>query len=124
MAMGELGCHHATIPENIIHQLSLLEISEHPPPGFEKISHQGTVSQRLTHLSSVDPLAGPECKGLPSIDIDYLAHNGEELNKAISEDPVTARGLHEALEAFKANELQSKLAIEEALGQLDESAPV
>lgn len=119
MAMAELGCHHATIPEDILQQLSLLEISKNPPPGYGHISSPGTTSQRLAHLSSTDPLAGPKWKGeLPSINIDYLAHNGEALSKAISEDPVTERGLHEALEAFKANELQSKLAIKEALRQL------
>lgn len=120
MAMAELGCHHATIPEDIIHQLSLLEISRDPPPGFGHVSYPGTVSQRLAHLSSVDPLLGadPE-ETMLSTNIDYLANNGEALSKAINEDPVTERGLYEALEAFKANELQSKLAIEEAFRQLD-----
>lgn len=118
--MVELGCHHATIPEDIIQDLSLLKISQDPPPGFGHASCPDTVSQRLAHLSSTDPLAGEVGGKRPSYtDTDYLANNGEALTKAINEDPVTERGLHEALEAFKANELQSKLAIEEAMGQLE-----
>jgi transaldolase len=54
---------------------------------------------------------------LARIDIDYLANDGAALKKAIREDPATAKGLPEALEAFKADELQSKAAIEEVLKQ-------
>lgn len=119
MAMAELGCHHATIPEDILQQLSLLDLQSNPPPGNDDSKHAGAVSARLAHLASVDPLTGPDWDGkLASTDIDYLANNGEALTKAIRDDPVTSRGLDEALEAFKMNELQSKTAIEEVLKQL------
>lgn len=118
--MGELGCHHATIPEDILQQLSLLNIESNPPPGLRQFPKPGTVSARLVHLAAVDPLAGPNWNGeLASTKVDYLSHGGAALSKAISEDSVTAQGLHEALEAFKANELQSKAAIEEVLRQFN-----
>ncbi|KAF4440326.1 Transaldolase B [Fusarium acutatum] len=117
MAMAELGCDHATIPENVLLQLSLLDAKANPPPGSDSYMKTGTPSQRLAHLAEVDPLAGPDWSGLPSLDIDYLADNGAALTEAIAADTVTQRGLDEALEAFKASELQSRDAIGEALKQ-------
>lgn len=117
--MAELGCQHATIPEDIIHQLSILRIESNPPPGHDTIKSLSKPSKRLAHLATQDPLVGPDWDGqLASTNIDYLADNGAALTKAISEDKVTARGLHEALEEFKNNELQSRAAIEEVLKQL------
>ncbi|KAF5609265.1 transaldolase B [Fusarium subglutinans] len=117
MAVAELGCDHATIPEDILLQLSLLDAEASPPPGSDTHRKIGTPSQRLAHLAKVDPLAGPDWSGLPALDIDYLADNGAALTEAITADTVTKRGLDQALEAFKANELQSREAIEEALKQ-------
>ncbi|KAF5708777.1 transaldolase B [Fusarium mundagurra] len=117
MAMAELGCDHATIPEDILLPLSLLDAEANPPPGSDSHMKAGTPSQRLAHLAQVDPQAGPDWPGLPALDIDYLADNGAALTEAIAADTVTQRGLDEALEAFKANELQSRDAIEEALKQ-------
>lgn len=116
--MGEFGCEHATIPEDILLQLSILDTETNPPPGNDAEKHTGIPSARIAHLAKTDPLARLRWDGtLPSIDTDYLADNGAALTKAIAEDPVTERGLHEALEAFKANELQSRAAIEEVLKQ-------
>ncbi|KAF5624351.1 transaldolase B [Fusarium sp. NRRL 52700] len=117
MAMAELGCDHTTIPEDILLQLSLLDAEASPPPGSDSHLKASTPSGRLAHLAQVDPLAGPDWPGLPSLDIDYLADNGAALAEAIAADTATQRGLDEALEAFKANELQSRDAIEEALKQ-------
>ncbi|KAL4910537.1 hypothetical protein BDW74DRAFT_184429 [Aspergillus multicolor] len=118
MAMGELGCRHATIPEDILQQLALLRVDANPPPGYGSM-HNGGIPARLAHLTKTDPFAGPGWDGrLARIDIDYLADNGAALTKAIGEDPITARGLHEALEAFKANEVQSRTVIEEVLKQV------
>jgi len=120
MAIGELGCEHATIPENILLQLSLLDAQTNPPPGGDTTKHSGTPSARLAHLLRTDPLAGTDWDSqLARTDIDYLANKGAALKKAIREDPATAKGLPEALEAFKANELQSKAAIEEVLKQFE-----
>ncbi|KAH7220141.1 hypothetical protein BKA60DRAFT_596440 [Fusarium oxysporum] len=117
MAMAELGCDHATIPEDILLQLSLLDAEASAPPGGDSYMKNGTPSQRIAHLAQVDPLIGPDWPGLPALDINYLADNGAALTQAIAADPVTQRGLDEAIEAFKANELQIRDAIEEALKQ-------
>ncbi|TVY68238.1 Transaldolase [Fusarium oxysporum f. sp. cubense] len=117
MAMAELGCDHATIPEDILLQLSLLDAEANAPPGGDSYMKNGTPSQRIAHLAQVDPLIGPNWPGLPALDINYLADNGAALTQAIAADPVTQRGLDEAIEAFKANELQIRDAIEEALKQ-------
>ena len=119
MAMGELGCHNATIPEDIIQELFLLDLNANPPAGDFVTKHPGAPSTRLTHLAQVDPLAGSEWDGsLASIDIDYLADNGAALTEAIAVDSVTAQSLHEALQAFVANETQSKCVIEEVMAQV------
>ncbi|BCS23738.1 uncharacterized protein APUU_40182A [Aspergillus puulaauensis] len=118
MAMGELGCEHATIPKDILQQLALLSLDRNPPPG-EGPSNDSATPPRLAHLATKDPLAAPDWSGeLASTDIDYLVDNGAALTKAIDEDPITKRGIREALEVFKANELQSKNAIEEVLKQV------
>ena len=117
MAMAELGCDHATIPEDILLQLSLLDAEANAPPGGDSYMKNGTPSQRIAHLAQVDPLIGPDWPGLPALDINYLADNGAALTQTIAADPVTQRGLDEAIEAFKANELQIRDAIEEALKQ-------
>ncbi|KAJ5811685.1 hypothetical protein N7474_007986 [Penicillium riverlandense] len=119
MAMGELGCDHVTVPEDIIQQLSILDAEANPPPGNNATKRNGAPSPRVIHLAKTDPLAGPGWDGqLARTDIDYLADNGAALEKAIKEDAVTAKGVQDALEAFKANELQSKAAIEEILLQV------
>ncbi|CAG9983720.1 unnamed protein product [Clonostachys byssicola] len=119
MAMGEIGCEHATIPENILLELSLLDAEANPPPGTDSVKKRGVVAPRLTHLADSDPLAGDKWKGrLPSTEVDYLADNGAALTEAIAEDETTERGLREALSAFEDNELQSRQAIEELLKQL------
>lgn len=119
MAMGELGCHNATIPEDIIQELHLLDLKVNPPAGDLSIGHTGVPSARLSHLAQVDFLAGPQWDGsVTSIDVDYLADNGAALTEAIARDSVAAQGLHEALEAFAANEMQSKRVIEEVMAQV------
>jgi transaldolase len=118
MAIGEIGCENATIPEDILLQLSLLDADTNPPPGADAAKQVGVPSARIAHLVETDPLAGPSWDGeLPSTDVDYLANNGAALDEAIAADPVAKRGLYEALEAFKQNELQSRTAIEEVLKQ-------
>ncbi|KAM0189334.1 hypothetical protein ACHAPA_007888 [Fusarium lateritium] len=121
MAMGDFGCEHATLPEDILLQLSLLDAEANPPPGNDSAKKTGVPSARIAYLAKTDPLGGPDWDGkLPSTDVDYLADNGSALEKAIAADPVTKKGLYEALEAFKQNELQSRAAIEEILKQIGE----
>ncbi|RGP76682.1 hypothetical protein FLONG3_5122 [Fusarium longipes] len=118
MAMSEFGCDHVTVPENILLQLSHLDVESHPPPGNVAQKHIGDISPRVSHLAKTDPLAGPMWDGqLPSTKVDYLADNGAALEEAIATDPITKRGLFEALEAFKRNKLQARALIEEVLMQ-------
>lgn len=118
MAMAEFGCEHATIPEDIVLQLSILDAVANPPPGDDAPKNTGVPSPRVAHLLKVDPLAGSGWDGtLASTEVDYLKDNGAALTQAIAADPFTEKGLHAALEAFKENELQSRRAIEEAMKQ-------
>ncbi|RGP67749.1 hypothetical protein FSPOR_5939 [Fusarium sporotrichioides] len=118
IAMAEFGCDHVTVPEDILLQLSLLDGEDNPPPGYVARKRVRDVSQRVIHLARTDPLAGATWDGkLPSTEVDYLVDNGAALERAIASDPITKRGLFEALEAFKENELQSRAVIEEALKQ-------
>lgn len=113
--MAELGCQHATVPEDILLQLSLLDAASSPPPGY---GNETDRSAKLAEMATTDPLTGQDFPATAVYDVDYLKNNGEVLTAAIAEDPITSRGLFEALEAFKENELQSKAAIEEAIREI------
>lgn len=125
MAAGEMGCHHATISAQVLTQLAELEYdaSKQPGEGVPKPVHPyrnaGPTPARLAKVPKADPLAAANWDGkLARTDIDYLANNGAELQKAIEADPVTKTRLYEALELFKGGELRSKAAIEEAMKQV------
>lgn len=118
VAMAELGCAHATIPENILAELMALDVETTPPPPCESAA-PGVPAARLTHLAATDPLAAEGWDGrVAAVDVDYLADGGWALQQAIEADPMTKRGLKEALEMFHECELQSRAAIEEALKQV------
>lgn len=95
--------------------------STNPPgAGVPKPAHAyrgaGPTPARLQKLAKVDPLAAAEWDGkLASTDIDYLANNGAELEKAIEKDPITKARLYDALELFKGGERHSKEQIEAAM---------
>lgn len=114
--MAELGCQHATVPEDILLQLSLLDAASTAPPGYNSEAGRST---KLEELATTDPLTGQDCASTVPYDVDYLTNNGELLTAAIAEDPITSRGLFQALEGFKENELQSKAAIEEAIREIE-----
>lgn len=125
MAAAEMGCHYATISADVIKQLAQLPYdgSKQPGEGVPKPSHAyknaGPTPPRLAKLSKTDPLAAANWDGkLASTEVDYLANNGAELEKAIEADPITKTRLFEALELFKGGELRSKAAIEEAMKQV------
>jgi transaldolase len=125
MAAGEMGCHHATISAQVLTQLAALEYdaSKQPGEGVPKPAHPyrnaGPTPARLAKVPKADPLAAANWDGkLARTDIDYLANNGAELQKAIEADPVTKTRLYEALELFKGGELRSRAAIEEAMKQV------
>lgn len=117
-----MGCHHATISSDVLTQLSKLpyDASAQPGEGVPKSSHPyrnaAPLPARFAKLMKTDPLAPAGWDGkLASTDIDYLANNGAELEKAIEADPVTKTRLFEALDLFKGGEMRSKAAIEEAM---------
>lgn len=118
MAMAEFGCEHATIPVNILAALANLEAEANPPPPY-KSEGTGVPAARLAHLASTDPLAGDAWDGkVASVEVDYLANGGEELQQAIEADPMTKKGLKEALDLFQECERKSRAAIEAALKEI------
>lgn len=122
MAAGEMGCHHATISPEVLKQLADLpyDATKQPGEGLPKTAHPyknaRPIPRRLQAVSVTDPLAPTSWDGkLARTDIDYLANNGAELEKAIKADPATQKRLFDALELFKGGEMKSKAAIEEAM---------
>ena len=123
MAAGEMGCHSATISPEVLTMLGQLpdDGSNNPPgAGVPKPTHvyrnAGPTPARLQKLAKIDPLAAAEWDGkLASTNIDYLANNGAELEKAIDRDPIAKARLYDALELFKGGERHSKEQIEEAM---------
>lgn len=119
MAMAEFGCEHATIPENILLEMSNTLATTRSRREDPSSKGRRILSPRLAHLITIDPLSDSSWDGnLPRRDIDYLKDGGAALDDAIHSDQVTEKGLYEALEAFKAKEMQSRDAIEAALKQL------
>ncbi|KAF2465800.1 aldolase [Lindgomyces ingoldianus] len=122
MAAGEMGCHSATISHTVLDELAKLPYdgSKQPGEGVPKPAHAYKNAQptpeRLKILSNVDPLAAADWDGkLASTDIDYLANNGAELEKAIEKDPITVQRLDDALKLFQGGISESRGKIEEAM---------
>ncbi|KAF7593230.1 hypothetical protein BBP40_011771 [Aspergillus hancockii] len=126
MAAGEMGCHSATISPQVLTELSKFPYdgSKQPGAGVPKPTHpnhQNAVptAARLRKLATTDPLAAADWDGkLASTDIDYLANDGAELERAIKADPITVTRLKDALELFIGGENKSRVKIEEALKEL------
>lgn len=125
MAAGEMGCHSATISHTCIEELAKLPYDgpKQPGAGVPKPQHvyktPGATPERLKKLMNVDPLASAEWDGkLASTDVDYLANNGAELEKAIKKDPVSVARLADALKLFQGGIDESRAKIEEAMKKL------
>lgn len=125
MAAGELGCQSATISHTVLAELAKLPYDESKQPGVGKPKPQhvylnaGPLSPRFEKLTKLDPLAAADWDGnLASTEIDYLANNGSELQKAIVADPVTQQRLNDALDLFKGGEARSRVKIEAAMNAL------
>lgn len=120
MAAGEHGCHSATISPQVLDELASLKYdgSKQPGAGKPKPAPSGlydsyATPERLRKVSKVDPLWAAEADWkLASTDVDYLANNGEELQRAIEADPVTKQRLEDALKLFTGGLLESKAKIE------------
>jgi len=122
MAAGEMGLHSATISHQVLTELAKLpyDASKQPGEGKPKPAHvyrdAGALSPRFEKLMKIDPLAPPDWDGtLASTEIDYLANNGAELEKAIEADPTTKNRLRDALDLFIDAEKKSQAKIEEAM---------
>ena len=125
MAAGELGCHSATISHQVLNQLAKLpyDASKQPGEGTLKQIHPYQIAAptpaRLARLSRVDPLSGADWDGkMASTEVDYLANQGSELEKAIDADLATKERLRDALELFIGAEKKSQVKIEEAMLQV------
>ncbi|OAA71238.1 transaldolase [Cordyceps fumosorosea ARSEF 2679] len=119
MAMAELGCAHATIPANVLAELAALDVETNQPPPSQSAA-EGVPAERLMHLAATDPLVADKVpvSAEEVVEVDYLADGGAALQVAIEADPMTTRGLEEALAMFGACERQSRAAIEEALKRI------
>ncbi|THZ80741.1 aldolase [Aureobasidium pullulans] len=124
MAAGEHGCHSATISPQVLDELSKLTYDGSKQPGEGKPKPSNVYAgyktpARLAEVSKVDPLAAAEIDAkIASTDINYLANDGEELQKAIKADPVTSQRLDDALKLFTSGLLESKAKIEEWFEQV------
>ncbi|THX00736.1 aldolase [Aureobasidium pullulans] len=124
MATGEHGCHSATISPQVLDELSKLTYDGSKQPGEGKPKPSNVYAgyktpARLAEVSKVDPLAAAEIDAkIASTDINYLANDGEELQKAIKADPVTSQRLDDALKLFTSGLLESKAKIEEWFEQV------
>jgi transaldolase len=118
MAAGEHGCHSATISPQVLNELAKLQYDETKQPGEGKPKQANVYAdyktpERLLKVSKIDPLQAADMDAkLADTNIDYLANNGEELQKAIKADPITSQRLDDALELFTGGLLESKAKIE------------
>ena len=126
MAAGEHGCHSATISPQVLDELASLKYDRSKQPGSEKPKPSSSglydsyaTPERLREVSKVDPLWAAEVDWkLASTDVDYLANDGEELQKAIEADPVTKQRLEDALKLFTGGLLESKAKIEKFFAEV------
>ncbi|KAL5383664.1 hypothetical protein DPSP01_005769 [Paraphaeosphaeria sporulosa] len=122
MASGEMGCHSATISHTCIEALSKLSYDGTKQPGIgapkplHVYKNPGPTPERLKKLMEIDPLASADWDGkLASTDIDYLANDGAELERAIKKDPMSVARLEDALKLFQDAIDESRAKIEDVL---------
>lgn len=118
MAMAELGCPHVTVPPHLIK--TLLETPDTlplPTTKKAKLSYaEFATTQRLTKLSTIDPLAGPDWDGkLADMQTDYVANGGEKLDEALKRDTIASKRLRDAEVFFIEMENKAKDAIEKEI---------
>jgi transaldolase len=124
MAAAEHGCHSATISPQVLDELAGLQYDGSKQPGEGRPKPANVYAgyktpDRLIKVSQIDPLASANIDAkLASTDVDYLANNGAELDKAIKADPVTSARLKDALELFTGGLLESKAKIEKAFNEV------
>lgn len=122
MATAEIGCHSATISPTVLSQLAETQYNNSTPlrgkwrakPNPNQPSEfTGSIAERLQGLTTIDPLSIDGYNEKNSrMDINYLANNGAELDRAISGDPTVQKRLDDALSVFRDVEARSKSRIE------------
>ncbi|UZJ55607.1 hypothetical protein CBS101457_004927 [Exobasidium rhododendri] len=124
LACAEMGVHHITILAPVLKELCQMQVA---PNDLDKIQAKPKrayfddkqLSPRMLALMKIDPLApNPQEFKLASIDVDYLANQGEKLEESIAQDPQTARRLKDALDLFVGAEKECKEAIEKVMVEM------
>lgn len=123
--MAKMGVHHVTILQPVLKQLSELSVQASTQQGgkdeqalaFEtgKFDESKPFSRELIaemqELEKIDPLSPTKAPLEWGVHIDYLANQGEQLEKAIAADPQTKRRLDDALNLFIDAEHRARDAI-------------
>lgn len=129
MAAGEHDCHSATISPQVLHELVILKFDASKQPGVGKpdpapsgLYGSHATPERLQEVAKVDPFRAADVHWkLASTDIDYLANNGAELQRAIEAEPVMKQRLEDALQLFTGGLLESKAKIEKVFSEISVS---
>lgn len=130
--MAKMGVHHVTILQPVLKQLSELSVQstaqqedmDEQALAFEtgKFDEAKPFSRDLIaemqELEKTDPLSPTKTPLEWGVHIDYLANQGEELEKAIEADPQTKRRLDDALNLFIDAEHRARDAILAAMKTL------
>ena len=109
LAVAEMGAQHCTILEPVLKQLCELQVLIPNAPQPKNVGYSRALSPRMLSLLNTDPLAPKFTKF--DVETDYLKNQGEELEKAIREDPECEKRLKDALELFIGAEQRAKEAI-------------
>ncbi|KAF4950021.1 hypothetical protein FGADI_8467 [Fusarium gaditjirri] len=118
LASAELGCHSATISQDLLDGLKDLKSGQIPLPDTPKVAslespYAGNVpipSPRLAELltRNLDKEGGWSEKDLA---VDFLADGGKLLEQTVNEDPEASRMVKEALDMFIYCEEETKKLI-------------
>ncbi|KAK2474606.1 hypothetical protein H9L39_14566 [Fusarium oxysporum f. sp. albedinis] len=107
LASAELGCHSATIPQDLLEEFKILTPGDTPLPVSPKIAslqipyadNVPIPSLRLEELLTRHLGEGRGCTG-KDLEVDLLADGGKALDLAIEKDSDAARMVKEALDMF------------------------
>ncbi|RKL01599.1 hypothetical protein BFJ68_g12248 [Fusarium oxysporum] len=107
IASAELGCHSATIPQDLLEEFKILTPGDTPLPVSPKIAslqipyadNVPIPSLRLEELLTRHLGEGRGCTG-KDLEVDLLADGGKALDLAIEKDSDAARMVKEALDMF------------------------
>ncbi|CDS02081.1 related to Transaldolase B [Sporisorium scitamineum] len=118
LAMPELGAQQTTILAPTLTEMMSLQTTLRAA-GSKLYKPSKTYAFDLPEatlpLLKVDPLRADGVAQTFDLTTDYLANNAAELEKAIQEDPETARRIKDAVQVFQKAELQAKALIDAAV---------